>query len=174
VERLVFDLDPDEALDFAAVRSAAVVVRDLLKAASLDSVPLLSGGKGVHVVVPLDSTQGWSEVGRFAEGVARGLAAVEPERFVATVAKAARKGRIFIDYLRNKRSATAIAPWSLRARPAASVAVPVTWKELDAAASAAPFTLRDAVARKDPWLRLWRDGQAIPAGTLDLLMPERG
>jgi bifunctional non-homologous end joining protein LigD len=173
VERVVFDLDPDEEMDFAVVREGAMLVRDLLKAAALDSVPLLSGGKGVHVVVPLDRSQGWEEIGEFAEGVARGLAAAEPDRFVATVAKAARKGRIFIDYLRNKRTATAIAPWSLRARPGASVAVPVTWKELESAASAAPFTLREAVTRKDPWPRLWKDGQSIPAAALDVLKAGR-
>ncbi len=97
VERIVFDLDPDEAVSFDEVRSAAFLLRDLLQAAGMKSVPLVSGGKGVHVIVPLNRTQDWTEVGDFAEGMARGLAAAEPSKYLAVASKAARKGRIFID-----------------------------------------------------------------------------
>ncbi|SFQ97291.1 DNA ligase D [Poseidonocella sedimentorum] len=129
-ERLVFDLDPDEGLGFDAVKRAAEELRAGLEACGLEAAPMVTGGKGVHVIVPLRRISGWETVKVFAKTFATVLAERHPERYTASISKAKRKGRIFIDWLRNERGATAIAPYSLRARPGAAVAVPVTWAEL--------------------------------------------
>jgi len=130
-DRLVFDLDPDESLDFARVKAAARQVRDGLDACGLQSAAMMTGGKGIHVVVPLRRISGWDRVKDFARTFAQTLAERDPDAFTATMSKSKRKGRIFIDWLRNERGATAIAPYSLRARPGAAVAAPVSWEELD-------------------------------------------
>ncbi|MHA7826045.1 MAG: DNA ligase D [Roseovarius sp.] len=130
-DRLVFDLDPDEGLDFARVKAAARQVRDGLDACGLQSAAMMTGGKGIHVVVPLRRISGWDRVKDFARTFAQTLAERDPDAFTATMSKSKRKGRIFIDWLRNERGATAIAPYSLRARPGAAVAAPVSWEELD-------------------------------------------
>ena len=142
-DRMVFDLDPDEAIGFDAVRKAAQALRRHLADIGLASFAMLSGGKGVHVVVPLTPQAQWPAVADFAERFARALAEAEPERFVATMSKAKRKGRIFIDWLRNQRGSTAVVPYSVRARTGAPVAVPVAWNELDEFASPAALALRD-------------------------------
>ncbi|WP_309662024.1 DNA ligase D [Sphingomonas sp.] len=142
-DRLVFDLDPDVGLDFAAVRSAAVRLRDLLSNLGLKSFPLLTGGKGIHVVVPLDATARWDKVKSFAERFSRAVAEAEPERFTANIRKAQRKGRIFLDWLRNQRGATAVLPYSARARKGAPVATPIAWEELDDYDGGNAFTIRD-------------------------------
>jgi bifunctional non-homologous end joining protein LigD len=141
---LVFDLDPDEGLDFKDVREAAVRIRDVLKELKLDSFPLLTGGKGIHVVVPLDGSANWNAVKSFAERFARAAAEVEPERFTANIRKAQRTGRIFLDWLRNQRGATAVLPYSARGRDGAPVAAPVAWEELDQYESGHHFSIRDA------------------------------
>ncbi|WP_093005123.1 DNA ligase D [Sphingomonas palmae] len=145
-DRMIFDLDPDEGLDFADTKKAAEFVRDQLGEIGLASFPLLSGGKGVHVVVPLTPQAEWPAVRDFAERFARALAQGHPDRFVATMSKAKRKGRIFIDYLRNGRGSTAIMPYSARARAGAPVAAPVTWSELRDLDSAANWHVGDADA----------------------------
>ena len=143
-DRLVFDLDPDVGLDFARVKEAAIRLRDLLADLGLVTFPLLSGGKGIHVVAPLDATATWPKVKSFADRFARAIAEAEPDVFTANIRKAQRKDRIFIDWLRNQRGATAVMPYSARARDNAPVAAPVDWSELDAIDSAAAFTIRDA------------------------------
>jgi bifunctional non-homologous end joining protein LigD len=153
-ERLVFDIDPDEALGFDAVRDAAGTIAELLERVGLRSYPLVSGGKGVHVIAPLAGDVAWPEAKAFCKAIALRLATAEPERFVATLSKARRKGRLFIDYLRNERGSTAIAPWSVRARAGAPVAVPVSWPELARITAASQFGLAEAVERAgadDPW-----------------------
>ena len=150
-DRVVFDLDPDESVSFAEVRRAAIEIRDLLEQINLKSWPLLSGGKGIHVIAPLDESADWEVVGGFAEGVARGLAKAAPDRFLAVASKEKRKGRIFIDYLRNRQTASAIVPWSPRARASGTAAVPVTWAQLPKIRSADQFTLAAAAKRDDPW-----------------------
>jgi bifunctional non-homologous end joining protein LigD len=146
-DRMVFDLDPDEGLGFDAVKSASVDLRDALDDLDLPSWPLLSGGKGVHVVVPLRRTAEWDTVKLFSRLFAELMAARHPDRYTATMSKAKRKGRIFIDWLRNERGATAIAPFSLRARPGAPVAVPVSWDELAGVAASGAFDLTAAMDR---------------------------
>jgi bifunctional non-homologous end joining protein LigD len=143
-DRMVFDLDPDEDLDFAVTKRGAEFLRDRLGDLGLASFPLLSGGKGVHVVVPLSPQAEWPQVKDFAHRFAEALAQAEPERFVATMAKAKRKGRIFIDYLRNQRGSTAILPYSARARAGAPVAAPVSWTELRDLDTAARWHVGDA------------------------------
>ena len=142
-DRLVFDLDPDVGLDFAAVKKAAEDLKNHLAEMGLTSFPMLTGGKGVHVVVPLKPGAEWPAVKDFADRFARALAQAEPERFVATMSKAKRTGRIFIDWLRNQRGATAIMPYSARARAGAPVSVPVSWSELRDLDSAHPWGVRD-------------------------------
>ena len=146
-DRLVLDLDPDEGLDFADVRRAALDLRGVLADLGLDSWAMLSGGKGVHLVVPLRRSVGWDSAKLFCRGVATLCEQREPERFVAQMSKARRKGRIFIDWLRNERGATAVAPFSVRARPGAPVAMPVGWDELPRFKSAAAFGMDQARER---------------------------
>ena len=160
-DRMIFDLDPDEGLGFAEVKSAAVLLRDRLADLGLRSVPMVTGGKGVHVVVPLERRSGWDGVRRFAKGLAGSVAAEDPGRFVATMSKEKRKGRIFIDWLRNERGATAVAPYSTRSREGAPVATPVSWDELETLDAANGFRMADIMERiegADPWResRSWR------------------
>ncbi|WP_070152073.1 DNA ligase D [Sphingobium phenoxybenzoativorans] len=143
-DRMIFDLDPDEGMAFAKVRQAACDIRDHLADIGLVSFAMLSGGKGVHVVVPLTSGHDWETHKDFASRFAQALSAAEPGRFVATMSKAKRKDRIFIDWLRNQRGSTAILPYSVRARTGAPVAVPIEWDELDQMKNAHPFGIADA------------------------------
>ena len=155
-ERIVFDLDPDEGLDFSHVKKAAVEVRDVLDSVGLKTFPLLTGGKGIHVIAPIARTQTWDNVKAFARGLSFMIAKSSPNRYVAQASKAKREGRIFLDWLRNERGSTAIAPFSPRRRPDAPVATPVSWEELPDFDSAAAFTIvtigaRLAKRRSDPW-----------------------
>ncbi len=153
-DRMVFDFDPDESLDFERVKTAAREMKDRLAAIHLQSFLMASGGKGLHVVVPLRPGADWDYFKNFAEAMARAMAADSPQLYLATMSKAARKGRIFIDYLRNGRGATAIGPYSSRARPGASVAWPLSWRELPRLDSAHPVSI-DAIAmtgrKSNPW-----------------------
>jgi bifunctional non-homologous end joining protein LigD len=143
-DRLVFDLDPDVGLDFGKVKEAAVKLRGLLKDLGLETFPLLSGGKGLHVVAPLDQSADWPAVADFAERFSRAIAEAEPEMFTANIRKVQRKGRIFLDWLRNQRGSTAVMPYSARAREGAPVAAPIAWEELDKYEGGNHFTIRDA------------------------------
>jgi bifunctional non-homologous end joining protein LigD len=143
-DRIVFDLDPDEGLDFALVKKAAKDIRRHMADMGLQTFPMLTGGKGVHVIVPLTPRAEWPEVKDFARRFAMALAEAEPDRFTAELSKAKRKGLIFIDYLRNQRGATAIMPYSARAREGAPVAAPINWEELDDMASGHVFSVKDA------------------------------
>jgi len=146
-DRMVFDLDPDEGLDFAATRKAALALRDDLDSIGLPSAAMVTGGKGIHVIAPLRRSAEWETVKTFAQTFATVLAQRHPDRYTASMSKARRKGRIFIDWLRNERGATAIAPYSLRARPGAPVATPVTWEELAKLKDANGFTIQEISQR---------------------------
>ena len=148
-DRMVFDLDPDEGLDFGAVKQAARDIRDRLSDMGLVSFAMLSGGKGVHVVVPLTPGHSWEAHKDFARRFAEALSMAEPERFTATMSKAKRKGKIFIDWLRNQRGSTAVVPYSARARSRAPVALPIGWNELKDMADAHPFNINDAKHLRD-------------------------
>lgn len=146
-DQIIFDLDPDEKIPFEAVKLAAMDVRNRLEAYGLKSVPRISGGKGIHIVAPIKPQSEWAEVKAFTQKFALQMQRDAPEAYIANMSKAKRNGKIFIDYLRNDYSATAIVPFSLRARAGAPVAVPVTWKELDKLDSAAAFTLENVKKR---------------------------
>ena len=172
-DRMVFDLDPDDSVAFAEVKAAAGDLRSVLEAANLQSFAMVTGGKGIHVIVPLSGRNDWEEVKTFASGLARSFAERDPDRFIATASKAKRKGRIFIDWLRNERGATAILPYSPRARKGAPVAVPVGWSELSRLKSASAF---DTVAvlkrlkslKRDPWPG-YRKRQHLGKETIEIL-----
>jgi bifunctional non-homologous end joining protein LigD len=153
-DRMVFDLDPDEELDFQVVKRAAFDIKALLDSADLPSFAMITGGKGIHIVLNLKRTHTWDDVKSFSGAVAEQIEALDPKRFVSNMAKAKRKGRIFVDYLRNGRGSTAISPYSPRAKGTAPVAVPVSWSELKTIPSANVFKLKDMAARlaePDPW-----------------------
>ena len=143
-DRMIFDLDPDEGLDFDAVKSAAQHIRARLADIGLVSFAMLSGGKGVHVVVPLKTGHDWAGHKDFSRRFAEALSVAEPDRFVATMSKAKRKGRTFIDWLRNQRGSTAVLPYSARARSGAPVAAPIGWNELKSIENAHRWTIGDA------------------------------
>lgn len=166
-DRLVFDLDPDEGLAFTDVVSAAFHVQDVLAQMGLTTFPMVTGGKGVHVIAPLTPSAEWPQVKDFAHRFALALSQAQPERFTAALAKAKRTGRIFIDYLRNQRGATAVMPYSVRSRKYAPVAVPITWEELRDLDAASNWHIGDAAeivnraASKD--LARWgRADQVLP------------
>ena len=167
-DRLVFDLDPDVSLDFKDVVAAAFATRDLLQELGLKSWVKTTGGKGLHVTVPITPRADWDEAKSFCRAVAEELARREPERYVATMSKAKRRGKIFVDYLRNGRGATFIAPYSPRAREGAGVAMPIEWDQLTAKFKPESFNLRSArkylsERKVDPFTSLSKARQTLPA-----------
>jgi bifunctional non-homologous end joining protein LigD len=167
-DRLVFDLDPGEGVTWTAIKAAARDVRDRLQEIGLESFVRLSGGKGIHVVVPLTPKADWAQAKDFCESFAQAMAEHAPDRYVATMSKAKRTGVIFIDWLRNARGATSVCSWSLRARPSAGVAVPLRWEELGRITAADAFPLPKALQRaqklkKDPWEGIDQVKQVLPA-----------
>jgi bifunctional non-homologous end joining protein LigD len=165
-DRIVFDLDPGEGADWSAMVAAARDVRARLRALRLDSFVKLSGGKGLHVVLPVEGTD-WDGAKSFAQGIALAMAADDPQRYLAKITKSLRKGRIFVDSLRNSLEQTSIAAYSTRARAGAPVSVPVSWEELGRTTSAHQYTVRDLMQRlsrlkQDPWQDIGRIKQTLP------------
>lgn len=166
-DRLIFDLDPGEGVSWQAVIDGAVALRDRLEATGLESFVKTSGGKGLHVVVPLVPSADWDTARAFTRDVVERLAADEPTRYLATMAKAKRKGRIFLDYLRNGRGATAVAAFSTRARTGAPVSTPLAWSELGEGIRADHFTIANLRQRldylkEDPWKGFFGTKQTLP------------
>jgi len=167
-DRITFDLDPDEGLAWPRVTEAAIDIRDALRAIGLESFAKTTGGKGLHVVVPLQPKLGWDEAKAFTKWVADSFVAQSPERFTANQAKRARHGRIYIDYLRNSRGATAIGAYSPRARPGATVSTPLFWEEVENGVRPEGFTVatvrqRLAALDTDPWAEIGKLRQSISA-----------
>jgi bifunctional non-homologous end joining protein LigD len=166
-DRITMDLDPGEGVDWPGVIAGAREVRERLRALGLDSFVKTTGGKGLHVVVPLTPKAGWDDVKGFARALAESMEADSPQRYISKATKKARSGLIYVDYLRNGRGATAIAAYSTRARPGAPVSVPLAWDELSPAIRPNHFTVGNLPARlermrKDPWAGLWTTKQTLP------------
>ncbi|NLW73841.1 MAG: DNA ligase D [Clostridiales bacterium] len=162
-DMIVFDLDPDTGLELEAVRQGARDIREILGELSLVSFLKTSGGKGYHVVIPLKPSADWGAVGDFSRRVAEVMEQKWPDRYTSNIRKAKRKGRIFIDWMRNGRGATSISPYSLRARPGARVSMPIGWDKLDSV-SPDQIDMKQAlerVTRPDPWDGFFECGQQI-------------
>ena len=165
-DRVVFDIDPGDGIGWSEVVAAARDVRERLAAIDLESFVKLSGGKGLHVVLPIDGSD-WDTTKTFAQALAFAMASDRPERYVAKMTKSLRSGKIFIDYLRNSLEATSVAPYSTRARPGAPVSAPLTWEEVGRTKGGSQYTVlnlpkRLAGLKRDPW-NADRAGQAAAA-----------
>lgn len=164
-DQVVIDFDPDDSVPWATVKKSALALRGILDGLNLRSFVKLTGGKGVHVHVPFEPRYDWDRVKGFAKALAEELASRDPGLYVTTMSKAARRGRIFVDYLRNTAHATAVSPYSLRARPVSAVAMPLSWEEFARARSSNQYSLKSAKARlkkPDPWKDYFKIKQRIP------------
>ena len=153
---IIMDLDPGEDVSWEAIIAAAEETRDRLTDAGLTPFVKTSGGKGLHVVAPLKPSAHWPAVKAFTKGIADAMASDSPDRFVSTITKSKRRGKILVDYLRNQRGATAVAAYSTRARPGAAVSMPLAWDELSPGIGPAYFTVANTPTRlaalsTDPW-----------------------
>ena len=170
VDRIVFDLDPGPGVDWNGIVAGARDVREHLRRFGLESFVRTSGGKGLHVVVPVNPGATWDASKAFAHDVASALEREAPDRYVAQASKAKREGRIFVDWLRNSRGSTSIVSYGVRARPGAGVATPLAWAELSKVKSPTQFNLtnvprRVARLKRDPWEALYAIRQSLPAST---------
>jgi bifunctional non-homologous end joining protein LigD len=162
-DRVVFDLDPGDGVSWKEIVAAARDVRERLEAVKLESFAKLSGGKGIHVVLPVAGAD-WDTTKNFSQRIALAMAADSPQRYIGKMTKALRKGKIFIDYLRNTREATSVAPYSTRARPGAAVSAPLSWDDLGRTKSAAEFTVLNLkkLFKHDPWADIGKVRQKLP------------
>ena len=164
---ITFDLDPDAAVEWPDVVSAAIEVRDRLRKRGMDSFVKTTGGKGLHVYAPLKPQADWPAVKDFAHTLAKAMAKDTPQKYLATASKKARSGRIFIDYLRNGRGATAVVAYSARARAAATVSTPLAWDELGPQMRSDRFTISNLLHRlsrgNDPWKDLRKMARRLPS-----------
>ena len=170
-DRIIFDLDPAPDLEWIQVIQAAQLVRALLEEIGLKSFVKTTGGKGLHVAVPIKPERPWAEIKAFTRAIAEHLAVTLPERFTSKMTKAKRTNKIFIDYLRNASGATAVAAFSTRARPNAPVSVPITWEELNIDLHSDTFTLsnidqRLSQIKEDPWAEYFELKQRVTATML--------
>lgn len=172
-DRIIFDLDPDPGIPFSYVIEGVKEVRQRMKELGLESFIKTTGGKGLHVVVPIIRKYNWDVVKPFARAIAESMQMDNPKRYIATASKEKRKGKIFVDYLRNDLTATAVAPYSARARTGATVATPIDWKDLIASFEPAQFTIETLGKRlskkPDPWEEMLRIKQQIAASHLKAL-----
>ena len=160
---MVFDLDPDEKMDISRVRQGVNDVKSILTELSLKSYLKTSGGKGYHVVVPLKPTVSWDVFHNFARGVAQVMEDKWPDRYTSNIRKSKRKDKLFIDWIRNARGATSIAPYSLRARKGGKVSMPISWNELDFVAPDG-INMSDAILKIqgiDPWEDFFNNDQML-------------
>jgi bifunctional non-homologous end joining protein LigD len=162
-DRIVFDLDPGESVSWKEIVAAAQETRDRLKAQKLTSFVKLSGGKGIHVVVPVTGAD-WETTKRFSARLAAAMAADSPQRYLAKMTKSLRAGKIFIDYFRNSREATSVAVYSTRARAGAPISMPLSWEALARTTSGDQFTLLNSKKhfKADPWAEIGKIRQKLP------------
>jgi len=170
-DRIIFDLDPDETLPWEDVKQAVLVLRTLLETIGLAPFLKTTGGKGLHIVVPIEPTVSWEHVKDFTKAVAELLERTFPDRFTAKLLKVSRHGRIFIDYLRNAEGATAVAAYSLRAKANAPVSIPIGWDELANDVRFAHFNARNVAKRlarlgNDPWENLVQSERSLTAAVI--------
>ncbi|WP_315126693.1 DNA ligase D [Comamonas antarctica] len=168
-DRIIFDLDPGEGVTWPALLEAAELMRVMLVELGLQSWPKTSGGKGLHVVVPITPRRDYAQIKAFAQAVAQHMARVIPAKFVAVMGPKHRVGKIFIDYLRNGHGQTAVAAFSARARPGMGVSMPVAWEQLPELSGGAPWTVATArdylsLRKDDPWSDYWGTKQTITQG----------
>lgn len=172
-DRLIFDLDPDPALPFGSVVDAALQIRVRLEELGLRSFVKTSGGKGLHLLVPIRRGPTWEMAREFSGALAREMESRDPGHFVAEASKSRRSGRIYVDYLRNGYGATAVCAYSPRARPGAPVSTPLAWDELAAGARPEDFDVRTVPERlrsgTDPWAGYRTVRQALSAGIREKL-----
>jgi bifunctional non-homologous end joining protein LigD len=163
--RIVWDLDPGPDVAWAAIVAAARQVRDILSVLGLDTWVKTTGGRGLHVVMPLAPARGWAECLQFARAVAEALVLTNPNAYTTTFAKQGRDRKILVDYLRNNRTNTSVAAFSTRARPGAAVSMPIAWTELTVRLEPQRFNVETLPARLrrrgDPWAEYWRSKQRI-------------
>ncbi|MEN0117931.1 MAG: DNA ligase D [Agrobacterium cavarae] len=164
---ITMDLDPGEDVEWGAVVEAALDLKSRLEAAGLAAFVKTSGGKGLHVVTPLEPKAGWAKVKGFAKKLATDMGKDEPDKYLAVATKAKRDGRIFVDYLRNGRGSTAVAPYSTRARAGATVSMPLEWSELSKIKGPAEFTVKNTPAHikartSDPWADFRASAKPLP------------
>ena len=166
-DTMVFDLDPDPEVPWSRVVAGARMLKAFLQEFELKSFVKTTGGKGLHVVIPLSVKNTWDEVKGFSKAVAEAIAQHDPKHFTSVMSLAKRKGKIFLDYLRNNRGSTAVAPYSTRARPFAPIALPISWEELDLKMKSSQFTLKNIDQhlkrqKKDPWRDFFKTKQSLP------------
>jgi len=155
-DQIIMDFDPDPRVSFSRVKNAAFELKKTLNQLGLQSFVKATGGKGLHVHIPVDPVYSWKEIKGFSKVLAQHMEENSPKLYTSVLSKSARTGKIFIDYLRNGRSSTAVVPYSLRARSKSSVALPISWDELKTIRDPATFTLKKTLLllkkrKKDPW-----------------------
>lgn len=166
-DRITFDLDPSPEVPWKKVIESAYIIRDALKKLKLTSFVKTSGGKGLHIMIPIKPKYDWMRVKDFTEAFSRFLSEKYPDRFIATITKSKRTGKIFLDYLRNAKDATSVAAYSVRARQGAPVSMPIAWTDLKKLKSAAEFTVLNIETylkkkKNDPWRNFFKCQQEIP------------
>jgi bifunctional non-homologous end joining protein LigD len=177
-DRLVMDLDSGPGVTWKTLQEAAVEVRGVFEELGLESWLRTSGGKGLHIVAPFERRISWDDLKGFTRGISHLMARRNPSRYVATMSKAKRRGKIYVDYLRNSRGATAVASYSTRARAGATVATPLRWNELSRVDDPAMFNVesvprRLASLKKDPWKGFLDTRQVITKGMMNAVKGEK-
>jgi bifunctional non-homologous end joining protein LigD len=165
-DRMIFDLDPDPGAPWENVIEGASEIRDRMRELGLESFLKTTGGKGLHVVVPIERKFGWPAIKGFTKAIAESMAHDDPTRFLANMSKEKRKGRIFVDYLRNDLTSTAVSAFAVRARPGAGVSTPLYWSELKPSRKPADYNIHSVPERlqkqkTDPWADYFQVKQGI-------------
>lgn len=176
-DRIIFDLDPSPEIKWHEVIECARVINQFLTYLGLKNYVKTTGGKGLHIVIPIQPTRSWEVIGQMSKRIADMMVEIHPTKYIATMSKAKRRGKIFIDYLRNVRGATAIAAYSTRARDNAPIAVPLTWEELSPKIKSDTFNIKNIKKRlnslkTDPWQNFFKTKQSITdkiLKTLDII-----